>query len=44
MAHKSKFKVPEKGIPIKVIEDMTIAEIKKLDADYKRLIKGGNKS
>lgn len=40
---KGKFKVPTRGIPLKAFEDMTIAEVRKLDMDYRRLIKGGSR-
>jgi len=42
MAGKTKFKVP-KGIPLEAIENMNISEIRKLDKDYRRLLKGGKK-
>jgi len=42
MVKKRKFKVP-KGIPLKAFENMTIEEIRKLNKQYKKLIKGGEK-
>lgn len=39
---KKKFKVP-KGIPLKSFENMTIGEIRKIDKEYKKLLKGGKK-
>ena len=36
---KRKFKVP-KGIPLKSFENMTIGEIRKLNKQYKKIIKG----
>lgn len=39
---KRKFKVPE-GIPLKQFENMTIGQIRKIDREYKRLLKGGKK-
>lgn len=43
MTRQSKFKLEEKGIPLKALENMTIGEIRNLDKQYKKLIKGGSK-
>ena len=39
---KKRFKVPN-GIPLKAFENMTIGEIRKLDSQYRKLLKGGKK-
>jgi len=33
----------KKGIPLKAFENMTIGEIRKLDIQYRKLLKGGKK-
>ena len=41
-SEKRKVKLPE-GIPLKTFEEMTIGEIRKLNKQYNKLMKGGNK-
>jgi len=38
---KNKMKKLKKGIPLKAFENMTIGEIRKLDSQYRKLLKGG---
>jgi len=43
MKNKENYKIKAKGIPLKSFEEMTIGEIRKLNKQYNKLIKGGKK-